>query len=114
MLSILDAPVLRKKQAFYSRKSIDANKIKNIDAFTIFYIYIYNIQNVSVHLSVFTCQLTRTRTTAATDPPTANSPTMHTRLVCQDRKCCLLKPKPKTPLKSIFVKTFLFFKQYSL
>ena len=46
------------------------------------------------------------QTATATDLPAGNSPTMHIRLVCQDRKCCILEPAylPKKPItkKKIF------------
>ena len=38
------------------------------------------------HLTPVTCQLSLTPTATATDPPSANSPSMHRKLVCKDQK----------------------------
>ena len=44
------------------------------------------------HMSDVTCHLLLTPTATATDPPPANSPTMHSRLVHQDKKVCFWEP----------------------
>ena len=38
------------------------------------------------YISPVTSHLSQTPTAAATDPPPANSPTMHSRLVCKDHQ----------------------------
>ena len=49
---------------------------------------------VTCHQSPFTCHLSLTPTATATNPPSANSPTMHSRLVSEDhnspKKCITL------------------------
>ena len=47
-------------------------------------------------------------TATAKDPPTAKSPTMHSKLVCQDKSCCLGKivhtrKNPKKKFNTEFV-----------
>ena len=52
------------------------------------------------HVSSVTCHLSPMAIATATDPPPANSPTMHSRLVHQDRtKNNETKSKPKKWLK---------------
>ena len=45
---------------------------------------------VVCHMSPVSCHLSLTPTVTATDPPPANSPTMHSSLVCKDQQ----KPSP--------------------
>ena len=47
----------------------------------------------------FTCHLSPTSTATANGPPSPNSPTMHSKLVCQERHFDLLDPAylPKNP-----------------
>ena len=53
------------------------------------------------HMSHIPCPLSPTVTTVAIDPPLADAPTMHIRLICQDRNSSLAKPAslPKTKNK---------------
>ena len=53
------------------------------------------------HMSHITCHRSPTVTTVAIDPPLAHAPTMHIRLICQDRNGSLAKPAslPKTKNK---------------
>ena len=44
------------------------------------------VSYVMYHLSPVTCHLSLTTKTKAIDPPPANSPTMHSRLVCKEKK----------------------------
>ena len=44
-----------------------------------------NVSSVTCHLSRVTCHISPTPTATATDPPLANYPTIHSRLVHQDR-----------------------------
>ena len=50
---------------------------------------------VTFHISPVTCYLSPTPTATITDPPPANSPTMHSRLVNQDRT--QIPPKNSEP-----------------
>ena len=55
-----------------------------------------HLSHVTCHLSHFTCHLSPTPTATATDHPPSNSPTMHSRLVHQDRNQTTTKSsKPK-------------------
>ena len=41
---------------------------------------------VTCRMSPVTCQMSLTPTATARDPPPANSPTMHNRMVCEDQQ----------------------------
>ena len=45
-----------------------------------------HMSNVMCHVSPVTCHMSLRPTATATDPPTANSPTIHSRLVCKDQQ----------------------------
>ena len=45
-----------------------------------------HVSCVASHMSHGTCHMSLTPTATAMDPPPANSPTMHSRMVCEDPK----------------------------
>ena len=47
---------------------------------------ICHVSHVTCHMIHVACHLSLTPTTTATDPPPANSPTIHSRRVCKDTK----------------------------
>ena len=57
-----------------------------------------------------TATVTSTQTATAMEPPPAGSPTLHSRLVCQDRSFCLWDPAyiPKKSKTKRLSKTFSF------
>ena len=54
-----------------------------------------HVSGVTRHVSPLTCHLWITPTATATDPPNANSPIMHSRLVCKEPKTKKIQKRKK-------------------
>ena len=57
-----------------------------------------HVSCVTCHMSHVTSHMSPTKTAPAKDPPSANSPTMHSRLVHQDKTLNMSKPSKKSRL----------------